>query len=419
MPYYSGSEDNVELDLRIHRGRHSPAPIRYVDPRARERERIERERLERERERERRERADRIAYYAAAVTSGARLLPNRSVGAAIHRSRSDTRQSMPPPGLPPVIINNHVNDKYYEEEVLIEEDPRYHYPQLIAAPIRHVHRSYSRRRNSRGHGSSHSRSSSGSFSSHHSKSAKEAAEKEAAEKAAKKQAEVDQALKELDTFKKKEKEAEEEKEKKKQEEFARLQKKEKDERDAKEKKAAEEKAIKEWQEMEKEKKEKEKKAKEEDDKRYKERMEEDMRKAGMSEQQIAAVLKKEIGNQVMVKERDTYTRMARRHISLETLRTHHIDFEFDVDPEFVIIKRWVPEYEQDYLFNHTRQIRGEPGHHQQLMPPPPHPGTIVEDPPRHHHHHEPKEYDHFKFVGKKRRHSPSQLLTFFAGGRTK
>ncbi|TEY42118.1 hypothetical protein BOTCAL_0396g00150 [Botryotinia calthae] len=50
--------------------------------------------------------------------------------------------------------------------------------------------------------------------------------------------------------------------------------------------------------------------------------------------------------------------MSRKHLSIETLRVYGISYEFDKeDPEFLLIKRWVPEEEQDILWTHTRQIR--------------------------------------------------------------
>ncbi|KAH8760718.1 hypothetical protein F5882DRAFT_416490 [Hyaloscypha sp. PMI_1271] len=52
-----------------------------------------------------------------------------------------------------------------------------------------------------------------------------------------------------------------------------------------------------------------------------------------------------------------YTRMSRKHISIETLNTQKIDYELDQDPEYVLITRWVPEPEQDFLWEHTREIR--------------------------------------------------------------
>ncbi|KAJ0139863.1 Uncharacterized protein HZ326_17226 [Fusarium oxysporum f. sp. albedinis] len=47
------------------------------------------------------------------------------------------------------------------------------------------------------------------------------------------------------------------------------------------------------------------------------------------------------------------TRFARRHLSLETLRTCNVDFDFDADPDCVLVKRWVPECEQDLMLKHT------------------------------------------------------------------
>ncbi|KAL8406594.1 hypothetical protein RB596_005172 [Gaeumannomyces avenae] len=57
-----------------------------------------------------------------------------------------------------------------------------------------------------------------------------------------------------------------------------------------------------------------------------------------------------------------YTKIARRHLSLETLKTFNIAFEIDPqDPSYFIIKRWVPEEEQDRLWQHTRTIRDRRG----------------------------------------------------------
>ncbi|KAL8377232.1 hypothetical protein RB595_008080 [Gaeumannomyces hyphopodioides] len=57
-------------------------------------------------------------------------------------------------------------------------------------------------------------------------------------------------------------------------------------------------------------------------------------------------------------ERPTYTRVARRHLSLETLKAFNISFTLDPqDPDYFLIKRLVPEEEQDQLWQHTRTIR--------------------------------------------------------------
>ncbi|KAI0801635.1 hypothetical protein GGR55DRAFT_692515 [Xylaria sp. FL0064] len=54
--------------------------------------------------------------------------------------------------------------------------------------------------------------------------------------------------------------------------------------------------------------------------------------------------------------RPTYTRMSRRHLSLETLRVFDVDYVIDQNPDYVLIKRWVPEAEQDLLWKHTRTL---------------------------------------------------------------
>lgn len=71
---------------------------------------------------------------------------------------------------------------------------------------------------------------------------------------------------------------------------------------------------------------KEKKEKEENEKEYKKRLEEDLRKSGMDERQIAAVLNKD---KAVDPNRPTYTRMSRKYLSIETLNRYRIDYEFD------------------------------------------------------------------------------------------
>ena len=44
-------------------------------------------------------------------------------------------------------------------------------------------------------------------------------------------------------------------------------------------------------------------------------------------------------------------------MSPETLNRYRIDYEFDEDSEYLLIKRWVPEEEKDLLWEHTREIR--------------------------------------------------------------
>lgn len=77
-----------------------------------------------------------------------------------------------------------------------------------------------------------------------------------------------------------------------------------------------------------EKEAKEKLAKEEADKAYKKRVEDNMKKKGYTDQQIADFLsdKKETSTEMA---RPTYTRMSRKHLSVETLNKFRVDYEFD------------------------------------------------------------------------------------------
>jgi hypothetical protein len=132
-----------------------------------------------------------------------------------------------------------------------------------------------------------------------------------------------------------------------------------------------EKAFKRYKQEQDEKAAKERREKEERDKEYQHRLEDDLRKSGMDSRQFAVVLKKDKG---VDSSRPTYTRMSRKYVSIETLNRYRIDYEWDQvrpilsylqvranrdfqDPDYILIKRWVPEYEQDFLWAHTKQVR--------------------------------------------------------------
>ena len=389
-------DEDDELDIRIHRGRASPQPVIYPEHR----------------------RPARPVYYH----HGSSYLEPQYSSGNLHRSRSTGHRQSPPP--PPVIINKIYNEERYEDE-----DDRSAYLQLAPRP--------------RARSRSRSRAPSFTSSSRHSSRDEyelEKARKEYELEKTRKEYELEKTRKELEHFKlkadredeakrlKKELELERLRKEREEEEEKRRAKKEADEAVEKWKrkeaeriqreKREEEEAIEKYKRKEAERVEKEKKEKEEREKEYQHRLEDDLRKAGMDDRQIAVVTKKE---KAIDPNRPTFTRMSRRHLSIETLNAYKIDYEFDVvnsnsgktglrtrtnkvqDPNYVLIRRWVPEYEQDFLWNHTREIRER---RQPVL-------VAIEGKKKH-------GDVEFEFVRKKehkRKTSPSPLLTFLAGGK--
>ncbi|KAI9790280.1 MAG: hypothetical protein M1816_005305 [Peltula sp. TS41687] len=124
-------------------------------------------------------------------------------------------------------------------------------------------------------------------------------------------------------------------------------------------------AVLKWQREQKEKADKEREEKEQKEADYKERLKRDL---GLNDAQIAKLANKE-NSAALDLRRTTYTKIARRHISLETLKVYDLPYKLDDhDPEgYVLVKRWVPEYLQERLWEHTRRIREERQFHQRKL----------------------------------------------------
>lgn len=226
-----------------------------------------------------------------------------------------------------------------------------------------------------------------------------------------------------------------------------LMEKERADKERKEREALEKEAVEKWKAKEAEKAAKEKKEKEDAEKELRRRMRERLLASGVPENQIEAYLN---GKSPMPQghghgqghgqggtsteittTKTTYTRMARRHLSIEALRARAIDFELDTvsflikylksnktnqrkqkiqNPEFVIIKRWVPPEEQKELWSLTRVIRDDREKVTTTL--------SIEDRSRHHRH---KSGDNLVLVRKTKRErskSPGiSVLTYLAGGR--
>ena len=373
MNYYSDEDD---IDIRVRRGRASPA----YDHRPAHRP----------------SRAPQ--YYSQRET---RL---EIAGGGYERSRSRGYYREPERERPrerdrevaPIIINNRIEN--HQEDDDYDREDRY---LALAAPVRS--RSKSRHRESVSYRESVSKES-GYMS--------------------REDYELERTRRELEAYKLEKKREDEEKMVKKEMELKRLREEKRAEDEKREKKEAEERAILEYKAKEAEKAAKEKKEKEEREAEYKKRLEEDLRKSGMDDRQIAIVLKKEKAD-AADPNRPTYTRMARKYLSIETLRELRIDYTLDTvrcsllicgaqvntsqDPDYILIKRWVPEYEQDFLWSHTRELREM---RERVRPPV---VLAIEEKKYKHHNHKD---DEFEIVRKhKRKPSPSPLVTFFAGGK--
>lgn len=372
----------------------------------------------------------RPAYYP--TTSGY-LLPETTM--LPQRSRSTGHRSMPPPpppppAAPPITIVNRVENKYEDD---YDDDERYY---ALSSPARRHSRSRSRS-HSQSQSYSHSRSRPTSFTREDyelDRTRRELAAMKLEEERrmiarsrppsfTREDYELQRVRRELAAYKMEEQRKVEAERVKEELELERLRKEKKAEQEKKRIKEEADRAVKEWQIKEKEKADMEKAEKAERETEYKKRFEEDLRKAGVDNRQLSTILKGEKPKPID-KNRPTYTRMSRRHLSIETLNKYGIDYEFDVvgspqisqrgamltqdqDQTYVLIKRWVPEYEQDFLWNHTKTIREKRQ-----------PVLVLDNKTSHHHHHE--EVD-LEWVRKKDHHkrkpSPSPLLTFFAGGK--
>ncbi|KAK0745832.1 hypothetical protein B0T18DRAFT_410254 [Schizothecium vesticola] len=144
---------------------------------------------------------------------------------------------------------------------------------------------------------------------------------------------------------------------------------EKDEEGRKQREKDTEEAVAKWKAKEAARIENERLEKEYANKALRKRLLEDLPQSGLSDKQIEAIvekvmIKKEKEEQEVVANRPvsplpTYTRMSLQHLAFETLSFYKIEWEYDQVPGYVLIKRWVPEWEQDMLWEHTTKIRRE------------------------------------------------------------
>ncbi|KAI9827572.1 MAG: hypothetical protein M1832_004922 [Thelocarpon impressellum] len=266
-------------------------------------------------------------------------------GAGLHRSRS-TGHRAAAPAAPPVQVFNHI---------VHEDEPRGRPEHVVdealwqlRAPPRSPFRDHSRPRPGR----VPSRDHSPFYDWQH-------------------EVEAEQMRKELDELKMEKGRAAEEERIKKEMKMELAMKEQREREESAKRKEIEKEAIKAFKQKELQEKEKKRKEEEDKEKEYRQRLQQDL---GLTETQVAKIVKKEGQNAVDL-QRTTYTKIARRHVSLETLKLYGLPYKLDDvsppdefraaaadacqgEPEnYVLIKRWVPEYEQNLLWDHTRRLR--------------------------------------------------------------
>jgi hypothetical protein len=339
-------DDEDELDIRVRRGRISPNPTGYPEHRYRPSTRPYY--------------GHENSYLVPAVSAG--LHRSRSTGHAVHRRPSPPLAA---PAPPVQIINNYYDDDDYlpvapprrdrshsrshshsrsrPNSFVATRDPRDEYElekarreleQFRAAHNRDEQEIEKTRRDLEAYRMVHTRDEYEVEKTRREleiyRIEKEKLKEESRIKKqisqTKEDLELEKTKKELQAYKAEKERAAEEARIKQEMEFARLREEKKAAEEKDRLKKESDKAVEIYKAEQAEKAAKAKKEKEEREKEYQARLEEDLRKSGMDERQISVVLKKDKG---VDPNRPTYTRMSRRHLSIETLNKYRIDYEFD------------------------------------------------------------------------------------------
>lgn len=101
------------------------------------------------------------------------------------------------------------------------------------------------------------------------------------------------------------------------------------------------KAIEEWQAKEKERAEAEKKAKAKADEEYAERLRKDLATMGISDKQITTIVNRDQNPPAVDLGKTTWIKVHRKHLSVETLDTYQLPWEWDMVSSFWTKIKWV------------------------------------------------------------------------------
>lgn len=299
--YYSYSDDD-DIDIRVASRRRSP-PVQYVQPPRH--------------------------YYTrdpspGYLDTGRTVISARSVSR--DRSRGRRASSPPAPAPPPVVINNRIYHDYSSDD-----DDR-----------RHLQIAKRARSRSRSRASGHimtrdefemerarnelaNLKMSNEMQERQKRTAKELQE----------EAELRRARDELQGIKAAQAREEEEKRIKKELEFNRLREEEREAEEQERREKEAEVAVERYKQKELERVSMERKEKERREKEYQRRLQEQLVQSGLNGDQVEAILKNEkIPEPKSDKPKPQYTRLLRKHLSLETLRTFEIEYAVDDQVRF-------------------------------------------------------------------------------------
>lgn len=123
-----------------------------------------------------------------------------------------------------------------------------------------------------------------------------------------------------------------------------------------------------------EKKAAEKAQRDKEEKELEETMRKRLAQFGFQENQIQAMVhpeqqkkleQQQVGltphNPLRIAPQPTYAKIRREYLDIETLHYYDIPYEYDVDPNYIIVLREMSQKETDILFEHTRRLRTNHG----------------------------------------------------------
>lgn len=153
------------------------------------------------------------------------------------------------------------------------------------------------------------------------------------------ESELERTKRELDEVQRRMARAEDEKRIKKELEYKQLKEQQQEAEEQKRRDEVAVAAVEHYKKKEYERQLRQEEEKKDHENQYKRRLQEDLIKSGLDEKTVAAILKKEkVTESTVIPQqtgRPTYMRMSRKYLSIETLRTFQLDYDFDTVRTFL------------------------------------------------------------------------------------